>query len=106
MHRLKSKVAIVFDWENWWAIEKSSGPTVALKYVDEIHKYYEAFFRRNIQVDMISVDTDLSRYDIVIAPVIYMVKPGLCRESWRSMLKQEAHSSRPSSAASSTRTIS
>ncbi|MCM3173522.1 beta-galactosidase [Paenibacillus sp. MER 99-2] len=73
---VESKVAIVFDWDNWWAIEKSSGPTVALNYVDQIHKYYAAFFRRNIQVDIVSVDTDLSKYNIVLAPVLYMVKPG------------------------------
>ncbi|WP_340029958.1 beta-galactosidase [Paenibacillus sp. FSL H7-0940] len=73
---VESKVAIVFDWDNWWAIEKSSGPTVALNYVDQIHKYYATFFRRNIQVDIVSVDTDLSKYDIVLAPVLYMVKPG------------------------------
>ncbi|MGX1827908.1 beta-galactosidase [Paenibacillus taichungensis] len=71
-----AKVAIVFDWDNWWAIEKSSGPTVALNYVDQIHKYYAAFFRRNIPVDIVSVDTDISKYDIVLAPVLYMVKPG------------------------------
>lgn len=71
-----AKVAIMFDWDNWWAIEKSSGPTVALNYVDQIHKYYAAFFRRNIQVDIVSVDTDISKYDIVLAPVLYMVKPG------------------------------
>ncbi|WP_408894636.1 beta-galactosidase [Paenibacillus taichungensis] len=73
---VNAKVAIVFDWDNWWAIEKSSGPTVALNYVDQIHKYYVAFFRRNIQVDIVSVDTDISKYDIVLAPVLYMVKPG------------------------------
>ncbi|WP_440118774.1 beta-galactosidase [Paenibacillus sp. QZ-Y1] len=73
---VESRVAIVFDWENWWAIEKSSGPTIALNYVDQIHKYYAAFFRRNIQVDIVSVDTDISKYDIVLAPVLYMVKPG------------------------------
>ncbi|WP_405156266.1 beta-galactosidase [Paenibacillus sp. FSL K6-0108] len=71
-----ARVAIVFDWDNWWAIEKSSGPTVALNYVDQIHKYYAVFFRRNIQVDIVSVDTDISKYDIVLAPVLYMVKPG------------------------------
>ncbi|UPK46162.1 beta-galactosidase [Paenibacillus pabuli] len=73
---VNARVAIVFDWDNWWAIEKSSGPTVALNYVDQIHKYYAAFFRRNIQVDIVSVDTDISKYDIVLAPVLYMVKPG------------------------------
>ncbi|MBU7594904.1 beta-galactosidase [Metabacillus halosaccharovorans] len=74
--RLNSKVAIVFDWDNWWATEFSSGPSASLKYVDEVHKYYQALFNQNIQVDMISVDTDLSQYDLVVAPVLYMVKQG------------------------------
>ncbi|MCZ8523666.1 MULTISPECIES: beta-galactosidase [Paenibacillus] len=78
--RVPSRVAIVFDWENWWAVEFSSGPTVALKYVDEVHKYYDALYRANIQVDMIGTDTDLSGYDVVIAPVLYMVKAGYAQK--------------------------
>ncbi|ENH98480.1 beta-galactosidase [Gracilibacillus halophilus YIM-C55.5] len=74
--RIDAKVAIVFDWENRWAIELSSGPSIALDYVKEIHKYYQAFYERNIPVDMISVEEDLSQYDLVIAPVLYMVKKG------------------------------
>jgi len=74
--RVEAKVAIVFDWENRWAVELSSGPSVALKYVDEVHKYYAALFKQHIQVDMIGTDEPLSGYDIVIAPVLYMVKPG------------------------------
>lgn len=74
--RLDSKVAIVYDWENRWATELSSGPTIALNYVSEVHKYYDALFKLNIQTDMIGVEEDLSKYDIVIAPVLYMVKPG------------------------------
>lgn len=75
--RLPAKVGILFDWENWWAVEKSSGPTVALNYVDQIHKYYKAFYDRNIQVDIVSVESDFNAYDIVVAPVLYMVKPGV-----------------------------
>ncbi len=75
--RLPAKVGLLFDWENWWAVEKSSGPTVALNYVDQVHKYYKSFYERNIPVDLIGVDSDFGSYDIVIAPVLYMVKPGL-----------------------------
>ncbi len=75
--RIEASVAILFDWDNWWAIDKSSGPTVALKYVEQIHKYYKALYNRNVQVDIVSVDSDLSGYKLVIAPVLYMVKPGL-----------------------------
>lgn len=78
--RADAKAAIVFDWDNWWAIEKSSGPTIALNYVQQIHKYYASFYNRNVQVDMVSVDTDLSAYDLVVAPVLYMVKPGFAEK--------------------------
>ncbi|MDX8044567.1 beta-galactosidase [Gracilibacillus sp. S3-1-1] len=74
--RINARVAIVFDWENRWAIGLSSGPSVALDYVKEVHKYYNAFYERNIPVDMIGVDEDVTPYDIVIAPVLYMVKQG------------------------------
>lgn len=75
--RLDSKLAIIFDWENWWAIEFSSGPSVHLKYIPEVEKYYKVLHDMNIQLDMIRPDGDLSGYDIVIAPVMYMVKPGV-----------------------------
>jgi beta-galactosidase len=74
--RIHSKAAIVFDWDNWWAVEYSSGPSKALKYLDEVHKYYQALFEQNIQVDMVSIETDLNQYEVVIAPLLYMVKPG------------------------------
>ncbi len=74
--RTHAKVAIVFDWENRWAIHLSSGPSVALDYVKEVHKYYDAFYQKNIPVDIIGVEEDLSQYQVVIAPVLYMIKAG------------------------------
>ncbi|MGG4034055.1 beta-galactosidase [Paenibacillus cisolokensis] len=78
--RLDARVAIVYDWENRWAIELSSGPSIALNYVNEVHKYYDSLFRMNIQTDMIGVEENLDQYDIVIAPVLYMVKPGFAQK--------------------------
>ncbi|WHX47819.1 beta-galactosidase [Paenibacillus woosongensis] len=79
--RTQARIAIVYDWENRWAIELSSGPTVALNYVNEVHKFYDALFQMNIEADMVSVEEDFSKYDIVIAPVMYMVKPGFAKKS-------------------------
>jgi beta-galactosidase len=78
--RTEAKVAIIFDWENRWAIDLSSGPSVALNYVDEVHKYYDALYKLNIPTDLIGVEDDLGKYDIVIAPVLYMIKPGYARK--------------------------
>lgn len=77
--RPRNRAAIMFDWENRWAVELSSGPSVALKYVDEVHKYYDALYQHNIGTDMIRVEEDLTAYDLVIAPVMYMVKPGFAK---------------------------
>ncbi|MEK4745982.1 beta-galactosidase [Niallia sp. FSL W8-0177] len=74
---IDSKVGIIFDWENYWALEYTSGPNKDLKYVDQIHQYYQYFYTKNIPVDMISVDSDLSKYDMVVAPVLYMMKAEL-----------------------------
>ncbi|MEK3986560.1 beta-galactosidase [Paenibacillus sp. FSL K6-3166] len=78
--RSAAKVGIIYDWENRWAINLSSGPSVALDYVNEIHKYYDALYQQNIEADMIGVEENLFKYEIVIAPVMYMVKPGFAEK--------------------------
>ena len=72
-----AKYAILFDWDNWWAVEYSAGPSAYLKYADEVKKYYEAMHRLHISVDIISYDSDISGYDTVFAPLMYMIKPGM-----------------------------
>lgn len=74
--RRGARVAILFDWENWWALEYSTGPTRALKYVPQVQKWYRAFWEQNIQVDVISPDDSFDGYTCIIAPTLYMVRPG------------------------------
>ena len=74
--RTNAKAAIIFDWDNWWATGYSAGPTVNLKYCDEIFHYYKAFSDLNIAVDIISVEDDPAPYSLVVAPLLYMIKPG------------------------------
>lgn len=84
--RTDAKAAIVFDWDNWWGISYSAGPTIYLDYCQEILRYYKALHNKNIPVDMIGVEDDLSRYSLVIAPVLYMVK-GNYDEKIRTFVK-------------------
>ena len=42
--------------------------------------YYKQFYKRNIPTDIISVDDDFSQYDLVVAPVLYMIKSGLAEK--------------------------
>jgi beta-galactosidase len=72
--KYNSKVGIIFDWDNWWAVEFSSGPSIELKYLPQIQKYYAGFHNKNIPVDFVKPTDDFSKYDIIIAPVLYMLK--------------------------------
>ncbi len=74
--RINSKVAIVFDWENWWAAELSAGPSELINYQSEVQTFYHALFSQNIAVDIVGTDADISKYSLVIAPLLYMNKDG------------------------------
>ncbi|WP_151733258.1 beta-galactosidase ['Paenibacillus yunnanensis' Narsing Rao et al. 2020] len=78
--RSAAEIGILYDWDNRWALELSSGPTVALDYMKEVHKYYDALYQQNIEADLIGIEEDLSKYKIVIAPVLYMIKPGFAEK--------------------------
>jgi beta-galactosidase len=71
-----AKAAIVFDWENWWALEFCDGPSVDLTYLPQVLKYYKAFWQNNIPVDFISPEMDLNKYDVVVAPVQFLQQDG------------------------------
>lgn len=83
---IEAKIGIVFDWDNWWALEYSSGPSYRLKYLDEVKKYYKALHGKNIPVDIVSVERDYSKYDVIIAPALYMMK-GDYHEKLRTFVK-------------------
>ena len=74
--RSHARAAIVFDWDNWWATTLSAGPSNAINYYDEVHSFYQTLHKMHIPVDMISVEDELSNYELVLAPMLYMCKEG------------------------------
>jgi len=82
--RLPARVALIFSWPNWWNVEYTPGPSSSLRYVDEVLRYYRPLWERNIAVDVISPERDLSGYDLVIAPLLNMVsaKQGVAIERY------------------------
>ena len=69
-----ARVAILFDWDNWHALDDAIGPVRDKRYLDTVRKHYAAFYRKNVAVDVVFADSDLSNYEIVVAPMLYMVK--------------------------------
>lgn len=75
--RTPAEVAIFFDWDNWWALEYSAGPSIRMKYLDAVKDYYTAAYESNVPVDMIGMEDEFDSYKVVIAPLLYMTKPGI-----------------------------
>jgi beta-galactosidase len=68
-----ARVALLFSWPNWWAVEADMNPSHTLDYLDTLQRYYQAFWDRQIAVDIISPDSPLEGYAFVVAPLWMMV---------------------------------
>lgn len=75
--RTEAEVALVFDTENRWAVEDAEGPrNSGLHYIETIGEHYKAFWEQGISVDVIDMEKNLEKYKVVVAPMLYLVKPG------------------------------
>ncbi len=75
---VRPDVAIIYDWENNWALTDAQGPRRGDKgYLDACKRHYRAFWQRGIPVDVIDMDQNLSSYALVVAPMLYMLRPGV-----------------------------
>jgi len=68
------KTAIIFDWDNRWAIKDAQGiRNSGLRYEETVLQHYRALWELGIPVDMVGSGDDLSAYKLVIAPMLYLI---------------------------------
>lgn len=68
-----SQVAIIFDWENMWALDDAQGfAKNDKKYRETCYSYHKIFWERGIDCDIVAPQADLSRYKLVVAPMLYL----------------------------------
>jgi beta-galactosidase len=65
-------IALVWDWESWWAQELEWRPSVDLGYLERIRAWYEAALRAGLTADFAHAEADLSRYRLVVVPALYL----------------------------------
>ncbi|MEL5990792.1 beta-galactosidase [Microbacterium phosphatis] len=69
-------VALVFDWESWWAVEEDAKP-VHVDYLGVIREWYGALHARGVMVDVVPPEKVDGRYRAAIAPFLYLLRsPG------------------------------
>lgn len=75
---VKAEAAIIFDWENRWAVNDSQGPrNIGVDYEKTAQLIYRPFWERGVAVDVIDMEQDFSKYKLLLAPMLYMVRPGV-----------------------------
>lgn len=74
-----AETAIIFDWENRWALECASLTSAVGdgSYEASCKAHHRALWAQGIPTDVIDMEQDLSRYRLVVAPMLYMIRPGV-----------------------------
>jgi len=88
--RAPARVAIVVDWESWWAVELDSHPSSHVDYRREVLEWYGALLDAGVRVDVVPVRAELSGYDVVVAPLLYLM-PGALAERLRAFVARGGH---------------
>ncbi len=73
--RVPAKVALLFDWENWWGLQFSSGPSKDLDYVEECRAFFAALYELGLSLEIVAPDADLTPFEVILAPVLTMIQP-------------------------------
>lgn len=72
---VEAKAAIIFDWENRWALNDLQGLSDKRNYEQTCKQHYRSLWRQGIATDVISQDSDFSGYHLIVAPMLYLLKP-------------------------------
>lgn len=69
-----ASVALLFDWESWWAAEESARPSERLRVMDQLRSFYRPLLRHGIAVEVVHPGTDLGRFALVLAPNLFLLR--------------------------------
>ncbi|GAB3175405.1 hypothetical protein GCM10027059_49020 [Myceligenerans halotolerans] len=72
--RTPARVALLFDWDSWWAAEITDGLNRHVKYPAVVLAYHRALWRAGAQLDVVPQTADLTGYDVVVAPLLHLLK--------------------------------
>ncbi|MFY1669164.1 beta-galactosidase [Plantactinospora sp. WMMB334] len=73
--RVVADVAMLWDWESWWAVELDWRPSVDLDYRERVAAYYERLWRDRLTVDFAHPERPLDGYRLVVVPSLYLTTP-------------------------------
>lgn len=75
-----NEVAILFDYDSLWSLRISQAYRNCdwdKGFYNVLHKSFGALWRLNIGCDFVFTNEDFSKYKVIIAPMLFMLKDGL-----------------------------
>lgn len=74
----RADTAILYDWECRWALEADGYLGKPMQeYPETCREHYLPLWRRGVSTDVVCPEADLSAYRLVIAPLLYLLRPGV-----------------------------
>ena len=78
---VKNKTAIIFEWENWWALDNAGGfSRMTKKYIPVCMAYYKKLLKMGVEADIISTRDSLEDYSLVIAPMLFSLTNNIAQK--------------------------
>lgn len=72
---LSAKTALLFDWDNRWAIQDVKALSEQTKnYEKTCLSIWKEFLKLGVEMDIVASDSDLSDYEVVVAPMLYLLQ--------------------------------
>ncbi|MDD3243141.1 MAG: beta-galactosidase [Eubacteriales bacterium] len=76
-----AETAVIYDWNNRWVLKDSKGFLQEKGYEQTVLAHYEGFYRRGVPMDVIDQTKPLDKYKLVIAPMLYLLRPGFAEKA-------------------------
>lgn len=72
----KNEAAVIFEWDCWWSIDVSGGFSRNTKKYDiTCMDHFKSLMPFGVEADVISVNDDFSDYKLIIAPMLFLIRP-------------------------------
>ena len=71
--RVEADVALIFSWDAWWAGDGDNHPSSDVRYLEQVHASYAALRASGVTVDVVSPESDLTRYRLIVVPALHSV---------------------------------
>ncbi|MFJ7906594.1 beta-galactosidase [Kitasatospora sp. NPDC096204] len=71
--RLRGQVAVLLDWDSWWALELDDHPSARMRWLDLLRPWYAALYERGVTVDFVPPTADPGGYPLLLAPNLYLL---------------------------------